>query len=173
VPIGKSEPSIGGNMRYIDVRTQTFLNTALTLDATGAEQDWEIEVSNPDRVEEFISYYYSSELSNNYDFATLSLIVASFEEKIQNRLNEYDEEHHVIMNRFNFDERKIYSISERELWGNISNILKSNLKLYNPIVKYWAAIDKEHAFASSLFYRTLLKDKPKYNHYINDIDIIK
>jgi hypothetical protein len=34
-----------------------FLNTQLGLPATGTEQDWEIEMANPQRISQFIDFY--------------------------------------------------------------------------------------------------------------------
>jgi hypothetical protein len=144
-------------MKFIHKNTSSFLNKALSLDTIGDEQDWAIEVADSDRVEEFISYYMASERDDDFDYALMSLIVASFDEKMQVRLNESDDEYIDLMKKFNFDEEIMYREEEKKLWGIIADLLKSNLNLYNSIVQYWSVLDDDDCvFASSLFHRGLL-----------------
>ncbi len=57
-----------------------FLNSFLKLPATGKEQDWEIELSNPNRLLEFIIFLEKTDLSYDQKQALIALILASFED---------------------------------------------------------------------------------------------
>lgn len=61
--------------------SKKFLNFALSLPTTGAEQDWEIEMSNPNRISDFIAFFSETpELSYDQKHALVALILASFED---------------------------------------------------------------------------------------------
>ena len=58
----------------------TALNQALRLPATGREQDWEIELANPDRVNDFVDYAENHALSGGEKHALMALILGSLED---------------------------------------------------------------------------------------------
>jgi hypothetical protein len=58
---------------------KTILNEMLDLNATGREQDWDIELSDPDRIDDFMTLLKSTR-EVEMEEALLSLILSSFED---------------------------------------------------------------------------------------------
>lgn len=144
-------------MKYIHVTTAQMLNRDLSLNATGQEQDWELEVADADRVEEFIAHFHIRERDDIYDFALVSLIVASFDDVVGGRLMSIDGEYFEIFERNKNDIESVYTESERSLWGDVRKILKSNLELYGQIIRYWSCVEGDgHPFASTLLFQRAL-----------------
>jgi hypothetical protein len=90
------------------------INSSLHLPYTGTEQDWDIEMANPDRVGEFIAYYQTASLSADEKMALMALILASYEDL----LNEQQ-------------------VHQDEQWPKIEAILKQEKKLYPELLSYW------------------------------------
>lgn len=142
-------------MRYIQREAADQLNHELSLGATGEEQDWEVELSDDDRLEEFIAEYHRSERDDDRDFALTSLIVASFDGRCAGRLYDLEGEYFEIFEQYGNDMDAVYTPEEKALWEDVKEILDSNLPMYNQIIRYWScAEDDGHPFASSLFYTT-------------------
>jgi len=76
-------------------------------------QDWEWEVADPKRINEFIEAYRSGELSEDERFTLMETIIQSFTE-----LEE--------------------PISESSEWNNVIGMIKTNLDLHIYSVWYWA-----------------------------------
>jgi hypothetical protein len=64
------------------VAAQTSINELLSLPASGREQDWEIELADPDRIEEMLKAGSMSDLHYEEKCALALLIVASIEESV-------------------------------------------------------------------------------------------
>ncbi|MGQ8364282.1 hypothetical protein [Glaciecola sp. 1036] len=58
------------------------LNKMFGFEATDDEQDWEIEFSDENRVEEFLLTYEDAQLSEPQKMSVMQLIIASFDELI-------------------------------------------------------------------------------------------
>lgn len=103
----------------------SYLNSALNLPASGNEQDWEIEMSNPDRISEFLDFYEEHELSQDCQKALMALILASFEDAAwMSKFDEY-------------------------LWFRTTNILRSNSSQFKEIILIWTSSMNGDHFAIS------------------------
>lgn len=95
------------------------ISKELSLPFTGMEQDWDIEMANSNRINDFLKFYIESDLSNNKKIAVMSLILASYD----NFLNDNDLE---------IDER----------WNKIKLILESEKVIFADLINYWS-LDNE------------------------------
>lgn len=57
-----------------------YLNRAFGLPATGDEQDWDLELSNKDRIEEFMVFYETKSLSKVQKQELMKLIISSLDD---------------------------------------------------------------------------------------------
>ena len=100
-------------MTYPTKEAMAALNQALHLPATGQEQDWDIELADPDRVSEFVAYFENHPLSEGEKHALMALILGSLED---------------LSNR-----EKIPS----ELWDRVRHLLQADSGLYTDLLKQW------------------------------------
>ena len=100
-------------MTYPAKKAMAALNQALRLPATGREQDWDIELADPDRVGEFIAYFESHALSEGEKHALMALILGSLED---------------------LSNKKEVST---ELWDRVERLLRAEPGLYADLVKQW------------------------------------
>lgn len=96
------------------------LSKSLSLPFTGTEQDWEIEMANSNRINDFLKYYQQNDLSSDEKVALMSLILASYEDF----LNE---------NNLKIDVR----------WNEIKSILESERVIFVDLIDYWI-LDNEN-----------------------------
>jgi hypothetical protein len=97
------------------------LNKNLSLPSTGMEQDWEIELADLNRIEEFVSFYKNSSLNEEEKKALMSLIVASYDD--------YLNEKHISNEVF-----------ERE----IKKLLTIDKYLFTELFDYWSLIGESN-----------------------------
>jgi len=90
------------------------LNKLLKLNASGNEQDWDIELADYKRVTEFIDIAYSANLSLPERYAIVQLILASYDDYITNKGN------------------------DEEIWRGIIKVLDAHFELYVDTLNYWA-----------------------------------
>ena len=100
-------------MTYPTKEAVAALNQALHLPATGREQDWDIELADPDRVGEFVAYFESHPLSESEKHALMALIFGSLED---------------LSNR-----EKVPS----ELWDRVRHLLRADPSLYTDLLEQW------------------------------------
>lgn len=112
-------------MWFPTTSAKQFLNKALDLPASGKEQDWEIELSNPNRIEEFLDLYQSFNSSRDIKQALMALILASFEDSLWNST---------------FDEC---------LWDKNSEIVRSEFDIFKEVLAPWVVKDNGESFAIS------------------------
>lgn len=79
-------------------------------------QDWEWEVADPQRINEFLAAYISEELTDNEKFTLMEIILQSFED-----LNE--------------------PLESDSRWDKVLTILDQNIALHLNSVYYWSALD--------------------------------
>lgn len=91
------------------------LSKDLLLPYTGAEQDWDIEMADYKRIDEFIKFYKGSNLSDDKRVAVMSLILSSFDD---------------LLNETNME------IDDR--WNEIKLILKSEEFIFVDLIDYWS-----------------------------------
>ncbi len=90
------------------------INQKLSLPFTGVEQDWEVELANSDRVDEFVACYKSTKLSSEEKKALMSLIFASYNDFLNER-----------------------EIDKSELWFEIALLIQSDRDLFKELLSYW------------------------------------
>ncbi len=111
------------------------LSKELSLPYTGIEQDWDIEMANSNRINDFLKFYQKNDLSADKQVAVMSLILASYEEF----LNENDLE---------IDDR----------WYEIKSILESKRVIFVDLINYWSLcneIDEDNLFRITPFVRNI------------------
>ena len=111
-----------------------FLNQYFKLPARGDEQDWDVELANPDRVEEFLDGY-DDDFSNDIKLALMALIFASYDEYIVKY-------------------KKDVAIEAR-----IKKILDKKRDLFLGLLRYWAVENKKDpkkCFNLTVFARSVL-----------------
>jgi hypothetical protein len=102
------------------------LSKELSLPFTGIEQDWDIEMANSSRINDFLKFYQQNNLSLGKKNAVMSIILASYEDF----LNE---------NNLDIDYR----------WNEIKAILGSEKVIFTNLIAYWSLnneIDKDNLF---------------------------
>ncbi|MEN9639045.1 MAG: hypothetical protein RLZZ262_913 [Bacteroidota bacterium] len=95
------------------------LSKKLSLPYMGIEQDWDVELADKNRVDEFIFYYNENDLSFEMKYATMSIILASYDDF----LNDIE-------------------IDSDYRWFEIEKILKSEKEIFRDLLEYWA-VDSE------------------------------
>lgn len=91
-----------------------FISQKLSLPFTGVEQDWEIELSDPERVSEFVSFYKKETLSSEEKKALMALIFASYEDLLTE-----------------------FEVDKNELWLEIVLLIQSDRALFEELLNYW------------------------------------
>lgn len=95
------------------------LSKKLSLPYMGIEQDWDVELADKNRVDEFISYYNENDLSAEMKYAAMSIILASYDDFLNDK--ELDSDYR---------------------WHEIEKILKSEKEVFSDLIEYWA-VDSE------------------------------
>ncbi|TQF14692.1 hypothetical protein FJV41_17340 [Myxococcus llanfairpwllgwyngyllgogerychwyrndrobwllllantysiliogogogochensis] len=89
------------------------LTAALDLPANGQEQDWEIELADPSRVDEFLTAYRSLPLSPDDKVALMALILASVDRRLDSGIGVPTE------------------------WTQIVELLRADRDLHRASLEYW------------------------------------
>lgn len=141
-------------MKLVTCRAQKYLEKVLELPARGDEQDWDVELADGSRLEEFIARYQEFQADDEHAYEMASLVIASFDDYLLERLYPMDREYFDMMRDVDFDVTRMYTTEERQLWTQVSNILKSRTCLFDYLIQYWC-VDEEPdgAFACTLFFR--------------------
>lgn len=95
------------------------LSQELLLPFTGIEQDWDIEMADSNRIKDFIKFYEDKELSLDEKVALVALIIASY--------NDFLEENNLQIDR---------------IWNSIKRILEFEKDNFTELINYWA-LDNE------------------------------
>ncbi len=114
-----------------------YLNRELALPSTGREQDWEIELADSNRINEFISFLENKPLSDDKKFALMALIIGSLEDLVN-----------------------IKSINKdsKDIWGEVARLLCTRIELYKPLIDYWSLVGEDNnddTFAITKLMRSL------------------
>ena len=96
------------------------LNEKLSLQATGIEQDWEVELADPNRVHEFISYYKKYPLTSDEKKALMSLILASYDDFLNEKKSKTG-----------------------QFWNDIRQAIESDHDLLTELLDYWILPDED------------------------------
>ncbi|UTA66459.1 hypothetical protein [Emticicia sp. 21SJ11W-3] len=111
------------------------LSKELSLPYTGIEQDWDIEMANSNRINDFLNFYHQNDLSADKRVAVMSLTLVSYEDY----LNEYD---------LDIDDR----------WNEIKLILESKRMIFIDLIDYWSLnneIREDNLFRITPFMRNV------------------
>lgn len=87
----------------------------LSLPYKGNEQDWDIELADKNRVDEFISFYNDNDLSIDMRYGTMSILLASYDDLLDDT-----------------------GIDRDYRWREIETMLKSDKQVFLELVDYWA-----------------------------------
>ncbi|MBK7033701.1 MAG: hypothetical protein IPH49_10655 [Ignavibacteria bacterium] len=100
---------------FVRKETVKQLSREMSLPYKGNEQDWDIELADKNRVDEFISFYNDNDLSNDMKYAAMSTILA--------------------LHDYLLDDTEI----DRDYrWYEIERMLKSEKQLFSDLIEYWA-----------------------------------
>jgi hypothetical protein len=102
------------------------INKMLILPCLGTEQDWDIEMADSNRIDEFVKFYKEGNLCDDKKVAVMSLILSSYDDL----LNE---------NNLEIDDK----------WNEIKSILKSERKIFIDLIDYWSLnneVEKDNLF---------------------------
>lgn len=95
-----------------------FLNNELKLPAKGDEQDWDLELADANRLKDFLLLYNDRRLSDDDKIALMSLILASYDERLQTGEN------------------------CKEINDQLSHIFQQDYSLMEDLLKYWGLMDE-------------------------------
>jgi hypothetical protein len=113
------------------------LNTLLSLPYMDWMQDWDIQLADSNRVQEFCDVYESEDLDSNEKQALMALIIASYDDYLEERGNDVF------------------------LWNKIAVLLRKDCDLHKSTMLYWLCCDNEELigeFAITQLIRALLPD---------------
>jgi len=96
------------------------LNALLGLKEEVGMQDWDIELADPERVQEFCSAYRNQIEDEDEKFTLMTLIVASYDDYLS------------------------ASGHNPALWNEISELLKKDMTLHLDTLEYWAVFEEEN-----------------------------
>ncbi|MBG6161526.1 hypothetical protein IWQ54_001176 [Labrenzia sp. EL_195] len=130
------------------------LEEIFSLSSRGNEQDWAIELSDPDRTEEFLAKYEEIKENDALAYALMSLVIASFDDLVGSRYRDNEKEPYELIINANNNLNLMYNENELGIWKNISFILNSRKKLFFPLIEYWKY--KEEGCEDVGFYVSLL-----------------
>ncbi|WP_227552365.1 MULTISPECIES: hypothetical protein [unclassified Acinetobacter] len=99
--------------RYITASAIYALAQRFNLPYDPFMQDWEYEVADPNRIDEFIDAYLSNELNEDEKFALMETILQSFEESSK-------------------------TLDSDQQWNIILQLLEDNLDIHATTICYWA-----------------------------------
>jgi hypothetical protein len=105
-----------------DKQTIDAVNRRFHFVCDGTEQDWPIEVSDKDRLPEFIATLETGGLSEKEEIAIAALAVASYEDYLY--CNEDD---------------------GNSMWKELSEFISAKKDLYSELIDYWSLHDKDDA----------------------------
>lgn len=111
------------------------LSKELSLPYKGSEQDWDIEMADHNRIDEFIKFYKENKLCDDEKVAVMSLILSSYDDL----LNENDLE---------IDDK----------WNEIKSILISEKIIFVDLIDYWALsneVEEDNLFRITPFIRNI------------------
>ncbi|MBP3610798.1 MAG: hypothetical protein J6J42_10755 [Lachnospiraceae bacterium] len=125
---------MGKELRYPSKETINRLTNELKLIGTDKyTQDWEYEVANVERLQDYIEYYQKEDRNSNEKVALMRIMLEAY--------NDY-----VIMNP-----------NEIMYWNTIKQLLEQDFCIHSETIKYWSCEEEEleNCFAITAFVRTI------------------
>lgn len=114
-----------------------YINKIFSFQCIGIEQDWELEMANPSRINEFMSFYLDTQLSVDRKRALMALILASYDDLL--------------------NETKL-GVYANELWNKIKHVLESEKDIFSDLIAYWSCekeINPDNYFKLTPFIREI------------------
>ncbi len=110
----------------------TYLNLSklLHIEYEGVEQDWAVELADPNRVREFIEFFRTAHLDRKEKYALIELIISSYDRYLESNEDFND-----------------------EVWDLIVNLLRMDMAYFYDIIDYWSLQGSE--YVDDLFNVTL------------------
>jgi hypothetical protein len=124
------------DMTNLSFETIKKLNSLLDLPYRDGMQDWDIELADSNRIQEFCDFYEREYLGSHEKQALMALIIASYNDYIEERGNEVF------------------------LWNKIAALLRKDFDLHKSTILYWSCDDNEEViggFAITPLTRGLLQ----------------
>jgi len=90
------------------------LNAELSLRATGGEQDWEIELADPTRIGDFLTFYRGTDLTSDDKMALMCLMLASVDRYLETESG------------------------PPEQWREVEELLSKDRNLHGEAMDYWS-----------------------------------
>ena len=109
-------------MRHPTRRAIVTLAKRLSLPFEAGMQDWEIEVADSDRFDDFLQSYVSDDLSTDEKFLLMSILVQC----VEDLAHQSDAE----------------AMSELHAWLQVKFLLEADLHLHASTIHYWACLDE-------------------------------
>jgi len=109
------------------------LSMQLSLPYTGKEQDWDLEMANSNRIEEFIKFYKEANLSDEKKVAIMSLILASYDDLLNKKNLKCDEKWNAI--KFELTSQKKIFKTLIDYWSLVNEIDKNNVFVITPLIR--------------------------------------
>jgi hypothetical protein len=109
------------------------LSKDLLLPYTGVEQDWELEMADSKRLNEFVNFYKTNNLSDDEKMGLMSLILASYDDSLNEKNLKVDGEWNAIREVLEF-EKKFYSDLLNE-WGLPGETSYENIFKITPLIR--------------------------------------
>jgi hypothetical protein len=110
-------------------------------------QDWEYEVSDPSRINEFLYAYKHIELNHDEKFGLMIIIISSLNDAI------------------------VEGKKEDKWNSSIKSLLLQDLDIHKNTIYYWAMLDEEdieNCYAVTSFMRQVARSTAIYGEYIKD-----
>lgn len=109
------------------------LSEKLLLPFTGIEQDWELEMANLERIDEFLNFYEKSVLSTDEKIALMCLILASYDDLLNEKKLEVDNRWNEIKELLELD--RVLFIELLDCWALNDELGKENIFKITPLVR--------------------------------------
>lgn len=107
------------NMSAIKKASIDTLNRELSLPATGDEQDWDIELADPARIGEFLTFYRRADLTSDDRVALMCLMLASVDRYLETESG------------------------PPEQWKEMKCLLANDRDLHGEAIDYWSRSGEE------------------------------
>lgn len=109
------------------------LSKELSLPFTGIEQDWEIEMADSNRINDFLEFYNQNDLSTDKKVAVISLILASYEDFLNENVLEIDDRWNEI--KFILESERLIFIDLINYWSLSNEVEEDNLFRITPLIR--------------------------------------
>jgi hypothetical protein len=104
-------------MRHPTAAAIAKLNGLLKIDESSYGQDWEIEASDPTRIDEYLRVYRESLDNDDERYTLMALVLGGFEE------------YHTL------------GTPDPEIWNRIESVLVDDISIHHDLIAYYQCVD--------------------------------